>query len=249
MRERYWQEGDMRPERAAGRLAAFVLVSALAVVLAAEVSGQGPSPYTVIVNPANPVAVGSATWVSEFFLKKKVKWDSGEPVEPVDLSGEPGVRDAFSTDIHAKTSANVRSYWNQEVFSGRATPPLELPSSAAVVDYVRSHPNAIGYVAATTSLDGVKQLSILVPPRVVSRVEPRYPATALAARRSGDVVLNVEVTKTGTVGKVTALKELGFGLTAEAVKAVRLWKFEAGKRDGVPAAQEIQITVTFAPPQ
>ena len=39
-------------------------------------------------------------------------------------------------------------------------------------------------------------------------------AAALAARKSGDVILSVEITKTGAVGKVAPIKELGFGLTA-----------------------------------
>jgi TonB family protein len=226
-----------------------VAVGALGSLLAPELAAQAPAGYVVIVNPANPSGIVGGAWVSELFLKKKLRWESGEPVEPVDLSGEPEVRDAFSTDIHGKATANIRSYWNQEVFSGRSTPPLELATSAAVVDYVRNHAGAIGYVAAKTALDGVKQISVLVPPRVVQRVEPRYPAAAMSARRSGDVILNVEVTKTGAIGKITPVRDLGFGLTQEAMRTVRMWRFEPGKRDGTPTSQEIQVTVTFSPPR
>jgi TonB family protein len=230
-------------------LSIVLVAAALGLPSAPDLAAQPAEQYVVIVNPANPSGGLGSALVSELFLKKKVRWESGETVEPIDLSGEPEVRDAFSRDMHGKTTANIRSYWNQVVFSGRATPPLELATSGAVVEYVRSHQWAIGYVSPRAPLDGVKQINITILPSVVQRVEPRYPPAALAARKSGDVVLSVEVTKTGSAGKITPLRELGFGLTAEAIRAVRMWKFEPGKRDGLPVTQEIQVTVTFAPPQ
>lgn len=221
---------------------------ALGVAAEPELAAAGSTSYVVIVNPANSASTGISGWISDVFRKKKVRWENGTGIEPVDLSGEPDVREAFSTEIHGKTTANIRSYWNQEVFSGRSTPPLELESSSAVVGYVRTHAGAIGYVSPRAAVDGVKVLSVVVAPRVVQRVEPLYPAAAMTHRISGDVVLDVEVLETGSVGNVRPVKELGMGLTGEAVKAVRKWKFAPGKRDGEPTAQNIQITVSFVLP-
>ena len=240
---------QMKPSVRLSWPAAGAVAVALGVAADPEPLAAADTSYVVIVNPANPASAGNSGWLSDVFRKKKVRWENGTAAEPVDLSGEPDVRDAFSADIHGKTTANIRSYWNQEVFSGRATPPLELASSSAVVDYVKTHAGAIGYVSPRAALDGVKALSVIVAPRVVQRVEPAYPVAAMTHRVSGDVVLAVEVSETGSVTKVTPVKEVGMGLTGEAVKAVRKWKFVPGKRDGVAISQEIQVTVSFVLPQ
>jgi TonB family protein len=204
--------------------------------------------YVVIVNAAMPSQVLGSSFVSDAFLKRQVTWQDGATIEPVDLSGEPEVREAFCREVHGKSIANIRAFWNQEVFSGRSTPPLELPSSREVVEYVRTHSSAIGYVSAQATLDGVKTVEVVVPPRIVRRTDPVYPPAARSARLSGDVVLKIEISKTGAISNMTVLKGLGFGLTAAAQNAVKQWQFEPGRRGGVPLTQELTVTISFAPP-
>jgi hypothetical protein len=45
-----------------------------------------------------------------------------------------------------KTLTQLRSYWNQQIFSGKGVPPPELDSEAAVIRYVLSNRGAIGYL-------------------------------------------------------------------------------------------------------
>ena len=59
-----------------------------------------------------------------------------------------------------KEIASVNSYWQQQVFSGRASPPVVKPSDAEVVAYVAATPGAIGYVAADATVAGVKVLTV-----------------------------------------------------------------------------------------
>ena len=55
----------------------------------------------------------------------------------------------------------VRAYWQQQIFSGRNVPPVERPSDAEVLTFVKEHPNAIGYVSASTpAIDGTKTLPV-----------------------------------------------------------------------------------------
>ncbi len=225
----------------------WLAAGVLAVLVVAASPAAAQTSYRVVVHPDNPVSALSNVQLSDIFLKKNKAWPSGTTIEPVDLSGESEVRDKFSKDVLGRTIANVKSFWNQEVFSGRNVPPLELASSAAVVEYVASHPAAIGYVSAQAGTEGVKILGGIVPPRVISRIEPVYTSGARTARVSGDVILSVEVDASGNVGRVKAVKEMGFGLTNEAISAVRKWKFQPATRDGRPVAQEMVITVHFAP--
>jgi len=96
--------------------------------------------YKVIVNTSNTATSITKTDVSNYLLKKRTKWASGSAIAPVDLGAKSTVREAFSKDIHNKTTAQVRAYWQQSVFAGKDTPPTEMDSDAKVVDFVRSNP-------------------------------------------------------------------------------------------------------------
>ena len=52
-----------------------------------------------------------------------------------------------------KTSAQVKAAWSRLTFSGKATPPKELGSSAEVKKMVAANPNAVGYIEKS-AVDG-----------------------------------------------------------------------------------------------
>jgi ABC-type phosphate transport system substrate-binding protein len=55
----------------------------------------------------------------------------------------------------------VKSYWQQQIFSGRDVPPPEKQTENDVVAFVRSNPGAIGYVSKGVDIGrGVKALSV-----------------------------------------------------------------------------------------
>ena len=45
-----------------------------------------------------------------------------------------------------KTPAQLKSYWNQQIFSGKGVPPPEADSTADVIAYVLANPGAVGYL-------------------------------------------------------------------------------------------------------
>jgi hypothetical protein len=64
--------------------------------------------------------------------------------------------------VHGKSVTAIKTYWQQQVFSGRDVPPVERPGDAEVVAYVRENVNAIGYVSAGAPLArGVKAVTIV----------------------------------------------------------------------------------------
>jgi len=103
--------------------------------------------FAVIVNKGNPVNSLTKEEVSKLFLKKTTQWDNGESVLPVDLSVLSATRKAFSETLLSKTAAAVRSYWQQQAFSGRGVPPLQKDNENAVLKYVQDNPGAIGYIS------------------------------------------------------------------------------------------------------
>jgi ABC-type phosphate transport system substrate-binding protein len=117
--------------------------------------------YVVVVHAKNATRSLPKEQVARLFMKKDVRWPDGTKVEPVDRDPEAAVRKSFCQSVHGKDVAAIKSYWQRQLFSGRDTPPPELASDRAVLEYVASHPGAIGYVAAETALPaGVRALGV-----------------------------------------------------------------------------------------
>lgn len=84
-------------------------------------------------------------------------------------------------------------------------------------------------------------------PRVLKESRPRYTREAREAQIQGDLTIEAIVEKDGTVGEVRVARSLDkvFGLDQQAVDAVKTWKFEPGKKDGVAVPVMVEIEITF----
>jgi ABC-type phosphate transport system substrate-binding protein len=131
---------------------------AILVLLAFTVSvSRADAPVLrVIVHPKAAATRVDRKFVTDAFLKKRTRWGDDQVIRPVDLGASSAVRRRFSDDILGRSIDAVRRYWNQQVFSGRGVPPPQVGDEAAVVEYVLTHPGAIGYVTAGTDVRGAK---------------------------------------------------------------------------------------------
>jgi ABC-type phosphate transport system substrate-binding protein len=136
--------------------APFVLVLALLGAAPASSSAEG---YQVIVNVANPASSLPKEQLSKIFMKKVQKWDSGQPITPVDQDQASPARAAFSKTVHGKPASAVASYWQQQIFAGRDVPPAEKANDAAVIAFVKANAGAVGYVSGNAPAD-VKVLAV-----------------------------------------------------------------------------------------
>lgn len=100
----------------------------------------------VVVNPKSPLASMTAEQVSGIFLGKSNTLPSGSTALPADLPDSAATHEIFYMKVTGKSSAQVKAAWSRLVFSGKATPPKELASSADVKKFVASNPDAIGYI-------------------------------------------------------------------------------------------------------
>jgi protein TonB len=84
-------------------------------------------------------------------------------------------------------------------------------------------------------------------PRVIKEVKPSYTGEAMRARIQGLVTMEAIVMPDGSVGNVQIIKSLdnNFGLDKEAIKTVKQWRFEPGRRLGQPVPVLIVIEMTF----
>jgi len=118
---------------------AFVVLGFVSASIASEAT------FKIIVHPDNPSDSVSRDFLRDAFLKKEVEWH-GDTLLPIDLSSKSAVRDRFTKEVLRKSPAQLRTYWAQQVFSGRGVPPPAFASPADVVKYVLAHPGAVGYV-------------------------------------------------------------------------------------------------------
>jgi ABC-type phosphate transport system substrate-binding protein len=141
------------------RLIGLLSVVFMLALQSAATSESGPA-FQVIVNPASSADRLDKRFVADAFLRKRTLWGDDRAIMPVDLVQKSSARSAFSRAILGRDVASVRRYWAQLMFSGRAVPPPELASDGDVIKYVAAHGGAIGYVAPSAALSGVKVVEV-----------------------------------------------------------------------------------------
>jgi protein TonB len=83
-------------------------------------------------------------------------------------------------------------------------------------------------------------------PRLLAQVKPRYTSDALVRKIQGSVWLDLVVTREGRIEQVRVTRSLDAGLDAEAVTAVRLWRFLPGRLGNTPVDVAITVAMDFS---
>ena len=83
------------------------------------------------------------------------------------------------------------------------------------------------------------------PPRLIKKVEPKYPVEARKALVQGMVVLEVTTDEEGNVEKVEVLRSESSLLNQASIDAVKQWKYEPMMSKGKPVRLSFNVTLTF----
>jgi TonB family protein len=100
------------------------------------------------------------------------------------------------------------------------------------------------------SCDPIGEMSSLLPenvspPTVLERPEPVYPEAMRLDRVEGKVVFNVVVCSDGVPRGLEVVSEKPAGFREAAIEAVRRWRYEPARQDGVPVAVKLAVQVRF----
>lgn len=144
--------------RTPGRIIGLLTIVVVVLGLASTSIG-GEQRFKVIVHPDNPSDAVSRDFLRSAYLKKETEWH-GKTLRPIDLSAKHGVRDQFTKEVIRKTPSQLRTYWNQQVFSGKGVPPPEVAAPSDVVQYVLANPGAVGYVPADVDTGKAKVIPL-----------------------------------------------------------------------------------------
>jgi ABC-type phosphate transport system substrate-binding protein len=147
----------------AAKTVAVLLVVALVALTtghAATSEGQPSDDYQIIVHPSNPQRVLGRAFLRGVYLKKNTTWPSGETIRPVGLGKRYPARERFAREVLNKSPAQLRAYWNQQIFSGKGVPPPEYDSEAAVIAFVTRNRGAVGFLPAAADPGGAVTVTI-----------------------------------------------------------------------------------------
>ena len=122
----------------------------------ADTAGRNGPAYQIIVNPANNIDSIDRSFLSDVYLKKVATWRNDGTVRPVQLSRRFALREQFTREVLKKSPSQLRSYWNRQIFSGKAVPPPDLESEDDVIRFVLANKGAIGYVASGVNPRGAR---------------------------------------------------------------------------------------------
>lgn len=130
------------------RMALLAILSCAAFAAQAEV--------VVVMSARSDVATLTAPQVSQIFLAKSSALPGGGRAVAIDQVEGAAVRDAFYTKVTSRDAAQLRSYWSQLMFTGRAQRPKQVTGDAAVKREVAATVGAIGYIDSASVDASVK---------------------------------------------------------------------------------------------
>jgi ABC-type phosphate transport system substrate-binding protein len=110
----------------------------------------------VVVNPKHGSSAMSNDEVAQFFLGKSTS------MTPIDQPESAPIRAEFYKKVTDKEPAQAKALWSKLVFTGKATLPKEVQSSADVKKAVAADPKAIGYIEKS-AVDATVKVVLTAP--------------------------------------------------------------------------------------
>jgi hypothetical protein len=142
------------------RAAIHIALVAVAMLWCSRPAIADDADFKIIVHPESSIDHIDRTFLRNAFLKKTSTWASGKTIRPIGLTSKFPARTRFVSDVLKKTTAQLKSYWNQQIFSGKGIPPPESDSVASVVAYVLANQGAVAFVPANADVGKAKIIRI-----------------------------------------------------------------------------------------
>ena len=132
----------------------IVFIMVLGIIPAVCLAGD----VVVIANPSVYETTLSKKDICNIYLGEKTTWNDSSKITFVVLTGD--THDTFLKSFVNKTEAQFNTFWKKQVFTGKGSPPKELNSDQAMVEFVAQTRGAIGYVSADADVSKVKPITI-----------------------------------------------------------------------------------------
>src|SRR6266849_1556264 len=94
-----------------------------------------------------------------------------------------------------------------------------------------------------------QQAAELTGPVPLQKVDPKYPPTLITERVNGEVILYAVIRRDGSVDSIQLVRGIDEQLDANAIRALRQWKFLPGAKQGMPIELEAIVHIPFRLPE
>ena len=140
------------------------MVLALLLTAALPAHAEAEKDVVFIHNTESKIIPLSHKDVKDLFLGKRTTF--GNQQLSVAVLDEGNVHEAFVRHYVGKTTSQFRNYWRIVLFSGKGVMPPDFESEAALVEYIRTTPDTVGYISKATYetvKDKVSALEVKTP--------------------------------------------------------------------------------------
>jgi TonB family protein len=86
-------------------------------------------------------------------------------------------------------------------------------------------------------------------PVPLQKVDPKYPPTLISERVTGEVILYAVIRRDGSVDSIQLVRGIDDQLDANAIRALRQWKFRPGAKQGTAVELEAIVHIPFRLPE
>ncbi len=100
----------------------------------------------VVVNKKNPLQSLTKQQLTDLYMGRTHYFPVGGAVLKMDAAGSSDLRARFYQSLVGMSLPEINAYWARLMFSGRATPPMQMNSSQDIAKLVSENPNALGYI-------------------------------------------------------------------------------------------------------
>lgn len=156
-------------------------------------------------------------------------------------------RQAAPTPPSIKPAQPARSAASPAPAQTAAASSPSASEAAATAPTPAQSAGAPGQAESAATASGLEPAEVPARPRYRDNPPPTYPERARRLRLEGTVVLAALVDGGGTVDDLAVHASSGHQLLDDAaLRAVRGWLFEPGKRGGLPVTMQVLVPVRFA---
>jgi len=215
-------------------------------------------------NAGNPTAAGGASSAGVKDGAGDAAGGGGSLPAAIVIRGgnPPGVRAAIAPPGRlilkpsapaSSTSVSPRGPADASAFSP-SLPPEKILSSSEVYTLHLNLPNLTSasgsWILSFAQLDAdprppFRPKGELQGPIVIGTADPQYPVDMVREHVTGEVVLYAIIRKDGSVDSIQVVRGLEPALDRSAIEALAQWKFQPGKRAGVPVDLEAVVHIPF----
>ena len=115
------------------------IISFILLLLSTHVLAE----IVVIGNIQNSQQQLTALQVQDIYMGRTRAFPDGKLAYPFD---QTNLRSEFYLKLTQRPVAQINAYWARLMFSGQTSPPTKLPDDLSIIEIVKKHEGAIGYI-------------------------------------------------------------------------------------------------------